>query len=441
MQPRPASSMYNSKPMRTCRLGMMLCLAAMLASAAAPKFRAAAVKVDVTPDGPQWLLGYQARQSTGVHDRIHHRVVALDDGKTEVYLVSSEFAVFSPSFFDEFARELKQRTLIEPRQVWWTVTHTHSAPELGPAGIPRLFLGDRYKHDYDRAYAKEVKEKLIAAIKEAREKLFPARIFIGAGRAEANINRRERKSDGRIVLGKNPDGATDRMIGLIRLERLDGGLVALIANYAMHGTVLGGKNLLISGDAPGVVSSYVEEKLGAPMLYINGAEGNLAPLHSVGPDFRYLDEYKKLLGDPILAANAALRKPARHIHLQAGETVIETPRKSGLGWTEDMADYLKVNDDGTANVRIPVRWLRIDKDTAVWGAPVELFTEIALDIRAKSPFRHTFYFGLTNGWLSYLPTKRAFAEGGYEISVCVFTDRVEEDLTRGVSAALAHLKR
>ncbi|MCE5310788.1 MAG: neutral/alkaline non-lysosomal ceramidase N-terminal domain-containing protein [Acidobacteriales bacterium] len=426
--------------MRTLRLGLLLCLAAVVALAASPGFRAAAAKVDITPDSPQWLLGYQARQSLGVHDHIHHRVVALDDGNTQVYLVSSEFAVFAPSFFDEFGRELKQRTRIEPSQVWWTVTHTHSAPELGPGGIGRLFLGERYKHDYDHAYAKEVKDKLIAAIREAREKLFPARVYIGTGRAEANINRRERRPNGRIVLGKNPEGPVDRMIGLIRIERLDGGLVALIANYAMHGTVLGGKNLLISGDAPGVVASYVEAKLGAPMLYINGAEGNVAPLNSVEPDFRHLDDYKKLLGDPILNANAALRKPTRRIRLKAEEIVVETPRKPGLGWTDELADYLKVNGDGTADVRVPVRLLRIDKDTAIWGAPVEMFSEIALNMRVKSPFRHTFYFGLTNGCLGYLPTKQAFADGGYEPGVCVFTDRVEADLTKEVSEALADLK-
>jgi len=426
--------------MRTLRLGLLLCLAAAVAVAASPGLRAAAAEVDITPDGPQWLLGYQARQSAGVHDRLHHRVVALDDGKTQVYLVSSEFAVFTPSFFDEFGRELKQRTRIEPRQVWWTVTHTHSAPELGPGGIGKLFLGERYKHDYDHAYAKEVKDKLIAVIREAREKLFPARVYIGTGRAEANINRRERRPNGRIVLGKNPEGPVDRMIGLLRIERLDGGLVALIANYAMHGTVLGGKNLLISGDAPGVVASYVEAKFGAPMLYINGAEGNVAPLHSVEPDFRHLDDYRTLLGDPILKANAALRKPTRRVRFKAEEIVVETPRKPGLGWTDDLADYLKTNGDGAANVRVPVRLLRIDKDTAIWGAPVEMFTEIALNMRVKSPFRHTFYFGLTNGCLGYLPTKQAFAEGGYEPGVCVFTDRVEADLTKEVSEALADLK-
>ncbi len=426
--------------MRTRRLWLTLCLFALATSAASGAFRAAVATADITPDTPQWLLGYQARQSTGVHDHIHHRVVALDDGKTQVYIVSSEFAVFAPSFFDEFARELKTRTMVDPRQVWWTVTHTHSAPELGPGGIGRLFLGERYKHDYDHAYAKMVKDKLIVAIREAREKLFPARLFIGAASAEANINRRERKPSGKIVLGNNPEGPVDRMIGLMRIERLDGGLVALIANYAMHGTVLGGKNLLISGDAPGVVASYVESKLGAPMLFINGALGNIAPRHSVEPDFRHLEEYKKLLGDPILAANTALRKPTKRIRFDQREIVMETPRKPGLGWTEELADYLKVRDDGTANVRVPIRLLRIDKDTAIWGAPVELFAEIALNMRAKSPFRHTFYYGLTNGCLGYLPTKKAFAEGGYEPSVCVFSDRVEEDITRDVSAALASLK-
>ncbi len=419
---------------------LIIFLAALNAAAASPGLRAAATKVDITPDGPQWLLGYQARRSTGVRDRIYHRVVALDDGKTQVYLVSSEFAVFAPSFFDEFGRELNQRTRIDPRHVWWTVTHTHSAPELGPAGIGKLFLGERYQHDYDHEYARQVKDKLIAAIKETREKLFPARLYIGAGYAAANINRRERKPDGRIVLGKNPEGAVDRMIGLMRIERLDGGLVALIANYAIHGTVLGGKNLLITGDAPGVVSAYVESRLGAPMLFINGAEGDIAPLYSVEPDFRHLDEFKTLLGDPILSANAALAKPSNSVRLKTEEIIVETPRKHGLGWPGELADYLRVNGNSGALVRLPVRLMRIGKDTAVWGAPVELFAEVALNMRAKSPFRYTFYFGLTNGCLGYLPTKQAFSDGGYETSVCVFTDRVEQDLTRAVSSALARLK-
>jgi hypothetical protein len=42
----------------------------------------------------------------------------------------------------------------------------------------------------------------------------------------------------------------------------------LIANYPIHGTVLGGDNLEISGDAPGIVSEYVEQKIGVPLIFI-----------------------------------------------------------------------------------------------------------------------------------------------------------------------------
>jgi hypothetical protein len=37
----------------------------------AAQFRASVVKIDITPDKPQWLLGYDPRQSTGVHDRLY----------------------------------------------------------------------------------------------------------------------------------------------------------------------------------------------------------------------------------------------------------------------------------------------------------------------------------------------------------------------------------
>ena len=43
-------------------------------SSYAAGFRASAVEVDITPTSPQWLLGYGARQSNGVHDHILHRI-------------------------------------------------------------------------------------------------------------------------------------------------------------------------------------------------------------------------------------------------------------------------------------------------------------------------------------------------------------------------------
>ena len=65
--------------------------------------------------------------------------------------------------------------------------------------------------------------------------------------------------------------------------------------------------LQISGDGPGIVTSYVEEKIGAPMLYINGAAGNLAPIYTVQELARsHIGEFRVLLGDKIVEANRTL---------------------------------------------------------------------------------------------------------------------------------------
>jgi hypothetical protein len=385
-------------------------------------------------------MGYGARQSTGVHDPIFHRVAALDDGATQVFLVASDLCLFSPTVYDEFAEELKKQMGIEPRQVWWTVTHSHSTPEVGPPGLYDVLLKGRSEHPWDRDYHQFIQSSLLAGIGEVRSKLAPARIAITTGASRANINRRARDVNGSISLGLNPDGPTDRQIGLIRLERPDGAPIGLIANYAMHGTVLGPSFVQISGDGPGIVSAYVEDKLGVPMLYINGAAGNMAPIYTV-QDLRnaHLGEFRVLLGDKILDANRTLSAGSADVRIWLGEKWIETPRKQGLGWSEQLKAYGS-RRGGTDLVRIPTRFLRI-ADTVIWASPVELFCEIALRIRNESPFRHTFYFGYTNGWLGYLPTAQAFREGGYEPRTSPFSDQVEKDYVDGVLAMLSGIPR
>ena len=418
----------------------LLLLAALPGFAA---FRASAVKIDITPSNSQWLLGYSARQSTGVHDKIYHRIAAMDDGTTQFFLIATDLCLVSPGVYDEFTEALKRETGVDRMHVWWTFTHTHSAPEVGPPGINKVMaLSTRFTHEWDREYAQRIKRSLIDGVKDAKARLEPARLAVGTGLARANINRRARDVDGKISLGLNPDGPVDRQIGLLRLERPDGTLIGLVANYAMHGTVMSGRYMEISGDGPGVVAAYVEEKLGAPMLYVNGAAGNLAPIYSVydNPKSGHLTEFRVLLGDRILEANRRIGAASNDVKLWAGEKIIETPRKSGMDWPEELAAYSRVSSAGTPLVRLPVRFLKLN-DTVVWAAPVELFCEIAMRVRAESPFANTFYFGYANGWFGYLPTAKAFEEGGYEPNTSPFSPQVESDVTEGVISFLQGLLR
>lgn len=391
-------------------------------------FRAAAVKVDITPDTPQWLMGYQARQSTGVLDPIYHRVLMLDAAGDTLVLISSDLCLFSPTLYDSVTRDLRQATGIDPAHVLWSVTHTHAAPEVGPPDMYKALLG-RSDHEWDREYTARATKALIDAVRTARDKLEPARIAFGGGVSMANINRRAKDADGQVSLGLNPDGPVDRQFNLIRVDRPDGGPIALVVNYAMHGTVMSGQNLNISGDGPGTVTAYLEQKLGGTVLYVNGAAGNIAPIYSVypNPNAGHLSQFKVLLGDRILGALASLGAGTGDVSLRHAEKIVETPRKAGLEWPETLASY----DAGGGRVRMPVRFVRIN-DAVIWTAPVELFCEIALEVRDRSRFSHTFYFGYTNGWFGYLTTAKGFDEGGYEPKTSPFTAQAESDLKRVV---------
>jgi neutral ceramidase len=410
-------------------------LLAGLAAAAQKNFRAAVVKINITPNSPKQLLGYAARLSTGIHDSIYHRIIVLDDGTTQFYLVSTEVCEFSPSEYENVASQLNKKLGIKPNNFWWSVTHTHSAPEVGPPGLGEAFLGDRYEHSVDTAYTSFIGQSIIAGIEEARKKLEPAKLGAGWGFSQANINRRALDVDGKASLGLNPDGPVDRRIGLIRIEKQNGSPLALIVNYPIHGTVLGQESMVISGDAPGIVSQYVEEKIGAPVLFINGAAGDLAPIYSVYPDFRsgHLMQFRVLLGDKIIDANKKLLSMTDSVKLTTGTITVEGPAKPGLKWPAYLKNYNRNTKEGTNLIRLPVKFLKINEDIGIWSTPLELFCEIANEIRDRSPFPYTFYYGYTNGWLGYLPTESEWKYGGYEVDVVSpYTPAMGRTLTESV---------
>tara|TARA_R110002124_G_scaffold55708_6_gene157826 strand:+ start:39097 stop:40380 length:1284 start_codon:yes stop_codon:yes gene_type:complete len=386
-------------------------------------FKAAVVKENITPKVPKQLLGYGARLSEGILDSIYHQILILDDGNSKFALVSTDICVLSPATYDKVAKLVEKKFGIVRSNFWWSVTHTHSAPEVGAPGLPEAFMGERYKHPIDTNYTDLVTSKLLDGIEKGIQQLAPASLGVGWGHSSANINRRARDIDDVAFLGMNPDGAVDRRIGILKIvHKEDHRLMATVANYAIHGTVLGGQNLLISGDGPGVVAKYVEEKSGAPMLFINGAAGNLAPIYSVYPDARSgrMNMLRRLLGDKILMASKEILNYEDQISFSASEMDFLTPMKEGLKWPEALNEYI-VDEKGTAKtIQVPVRFLNINDKIGIWASPLELFCEISNEVRERSPFPYTFYYGYTNGWLGYMLTEEEWEYKGYEPTVSPF---------------------
>ena len=293
---------------------------------------AAAAKVDITPQTSQWLMGYGPRKSTAVHDPIYHRVVAMDDGRSRFYLVSRDLCLFSPEVYDEVAAELKQKLKIEPKQFWWSVTHSHSTPEVGPHGVYDVLLKGRSDHEWDREYTQQVKTSLISAIEAGLQET-------GAGAPADRHRHIERKyqssSEGRRWQDQSrpqsrwPGGPADRTDSPRTARR---NTIALVANYAIHGTVLSGRSEAISGDAPGVVSAYVEEKLGAPVLFVNGAAGNGPDLYRLpGCEVRAPRRVPSAARRPHSAGECGYETGTSDVQIRTGETR-RNPLKPGLEW-------------------------------------------------------------------------------------------------------------
>jgi hypothetical protein len=64
-------------------------------------------------------------------------------------------------------------------------------------------------------------------------------------------------------------------------------------------------------------------------------------------------------------------------------------------------------------VRGAISALRVG-DAAVVTGPGEIFTEIGLAVKERSPAEVTFYAGYSNGCISYMATASEYPLGGYE---------------------------
>jgi hypothetical protein len=89
-------------------------------------------------------------------------------------------------------------------------------------------------------------------------------------------------------------------------------------------------------------------------------------------------------------------------------------------------------------VKTEVQVLRIG-EIALAGLPGEVFVEYGLKIKKESPFPRTFVIGLANDWIGYVPTARAFQEGGYEPTPARSSQLAEEAGEVIVEAALDKL--
>jgi hypothetical protein len=61
-----------------------------------------------------------------------------------------------------------------------------------------------------------------------------------------------------------------------------------------------------------------------------------------------------------------------------------------------------------------VQVIALGENVAWVSLPGEVFVELGLAIKRRSPFAHTFVVELANENIGYIPDRRSYAEGNYE---------------------------
>jgi len=142
-----------------------------------------------------------------------------------------------------------------------SASHTHSGPgAFLDSWLMGILATDRFDGEVLRAFL----DTVVEAVQRAEAGKAPSRI--GTARI-----------DGPALTASRLDQPVDPEIVVLRVVSPTGAPIALLWNYAIHGTVLGARNLKYSGDVMGMAARELERRLRVPALFVNGAVGDVSP--------------------------------------------------------------------------------------------------------------------------------------------------------------------
>lgn len=425
-------------------------------------FRAGAATSNITPKLGRILVGgFGAPVSTQIHDDLHARCLVLDDGTTKLGIVVCDSLGIGREVFDQARRLITKDTGIPGENVLMSATHTHSGPSWSG------------QNDGDTEYPNFLARRIADGIIRANANLEPAKIGWGVGKVPGQVfNRRWKMKPGPDLanpfggmdtvrmnpprLSPNliePAGPTDPDVSFLSVQSKDGRPIALVANYSLHyvGGVRAGD---VSADYFAVFADRIQELLGADRLdppfvgmMSNGTSGDINNNNYGGKgERRQPYEQMRIVADdvakevlrvhksipfhdwvPLSAEMSDLtlanRKPTAE-QIAWAKATLEKPETAPKYHSRERNYASRVLGlaERPESFDVVIHTLRLG-DLGIAAIPYEVFAEIGLEIKEKSPFKTTFVVSLANGSDGYLPTPRQHKLGGYE--TWLGTNRVE----------------
>ena len=252
------------KTMRVGFRGVILGLLMVVAlRAAEPSVAVGVARIDITPEMPIRLSGYQSRpaEATRVEVPMTARALAIgSDADGPVVIVSAEVIAVSEAISEAVAAGVRAKyPALTRERIAVCATHQHTGPAIAGT-IPFMFSRDLPADETARIerYTAMLQQKLISVALAALANRQPARLAWAQGKAEFAVNRRL------IVDGKHtgykatPGGPVDHALPVLRAVDERGGVRAVLVNYACHCTTLKGGDNYVHPDWAGEAAKRIE---------------------------------------------------------------------------------------------------------------------------------------------------------------------------------------
>lgn len=445
-------------------LALTLCLLAPgLAGvrAAAPQMRAGAAVADITPKKfPVPMSGsLTPRWATQAHDPLSARCLVLDDGATRIAFCVIDSCATTLEIMEAAKAQAQKLTGIPVERICMSATHTHTGVSVG--------IGFQTP-PADDEYIKYMIRQIATGIKQAADRLEPAQVGwahadeprhvgnrrwllkpgatytnpFGSDRDRARMNPRP----GGEELDR-PAGPIDPQVWILAARSPAGKPIAVLANYSLH-YVGGMPPNGLSSDYFGAFASVLGRMLeshatnpGFVAILSNGTSGDINNsdfFHKVQPRYAPYEKIYLVANDVAAAAHKAYRQIQwqDHAPIRMQERLLElavrkpdaaevAQARKILASAKRLADgsyYLQpevyANEtvamaDYPATVNAKLQAIRIGA-LGITAVPCEVFVEIGLELKARSPLRSEFTIELANGYNGYLPTAAHHRLGGYE---------------------------
>jgi len=415
--------------------------------------RAGFSEIDITPPVGISKIGWLIDVKSGcVLDPLFARAAVFENAGNRVGFIQVDTLSIRRAQVAELRRRIEAEFGFPGANVMIAATHNHAGPAIADVGDAKC----------DVAYTKTFMDNCVRAFGAALNAMEDAEVgFNHVFEFSVASNRRVLMRDGTARTHgtfTDPDalcleGPIDPEVAVLAARNRAGELIGCLANFACHPTHHGPEPGLSAG-YPGVLAAEMKRR-GCPItLFLNGACGNTHHSNPAGGDVSKEQAGRTLAADAQRAIEGMAFTSAAEIG--AASTVLDAPFRQataeeiagsirGAQRFSDPSWYERAMNDLLAEIKLrrtrPAEVLVLRIGNTAWAAiPAEYFVEFGLRIKLAAHPRHALVVEAANGMIGYVPTREAFAHGGYETTFAPTSCMAQETGDLLADAAVALIK-